>query len=199
MTAMKLLWKIVLGIFILGHSFFSSAMAEVFRSRPTPAGAFTLAVEPELTLTGDDDFTLYFHGGYGFSNGYGLHVTMGLGRSPFNDDDIHLGGRLDIPLFRTRDGKLGMFTSFGASNWGDISIENQLILFFALNSVTIYGGLDDAIRFQDNTSGDDVSFPIEVVFGVSVPVRKSVNFMIEAGIDLHKSSSYLSGGFRLFF
>ncbi len=189
-----------IGIFILliltcGYS----ARAEVFRSAPLSAGKFSLGMEPEIVLGDDTDFTFFVDGGYGFAGGYGLHMKIGFGESAFNDDEVYLGGMFDIPLVRDGKGYPGLYLSLGANSLGDVAFDQQLIIHNGFGQFTLYGGLDSALVVVTDSPGDDVTFPVEVVFGGEFAVSRPVHVLLEGGIELHDSASYISGGVKFYF
>ena len=174
----------------------SSACAEVFLSRPLPAGTFSLGLEPEIILSGETDFTLYLHGGVGLTDGYGIRLKLGIGDSPFNDDELQVGGMLDIALVPDGRGAIGLFLGLGGSTWGKGAFEWQLILHNDFGPLSLYGGLDGAARLANN---DDLDFPLEAVIGIDVPFSTQMHLLMEGGIELHDSASFLSGGLRFYF
>lgn len=156
-------------------------------------------MEPEIAFNGDTDASFFLHGGFGVGRGYGLHVKIGFGRSQFNDDDVYFGGMLDIPLVRDGRGYPGLYVAVGGSTLGEGAIDSHLIVHNDFGRVTLYGGIDDAVVFVDNPSGNDVAFPVEVVFGAEFTVSGPFHLLLEGGIDLHDSANFISGGMKFYF
>jgi hypothetical protein len=175
-----------------------SASAEVFRSAPLSGGKFSLGLEPEIAFDGDADASIFIHGGLGVGSGYGVHAKIGFGHSQFNDDDVYIGGMFDIPLLRDGKGYPGIYLALGVSSLGKFALDNHLIVHNDFGVVTIYGGLDDAFVFRDDSSNDDVAFPIEVVFGMEYSLNRVASFLLEGGIELNDSSSFISGGVKFY-
>jgi hypothetical protein len=179
--------------------FFGISHAEVFQSHIPKSGRFSLGVEPEIIVEGNTDFSLFLHAGFGLGHGYGAHFKVGFGQSAYNDDPVYIGGMIDFQLLRDGKGYPGIYFSLGANSLGKVSINDHLIVHNNFGQVTLYGGLDDAIRIFNNAGSTDVSFPIELIMGAEIDVTRPFHFLAEGGIDLHRSASFISLGFKYYF
>lgn len=163
-----------------------SINAQVFNTSSTlKRGQFSAGFEPGIYAGGNNEFTLFLHGGVGITSGTDLGVKIGL-----LNGATYVGGDVEFTL-----GKI-FSLAFGAHSWGDFGLDGTALFTFPIKKdVKLYTGLDSDIIFANETY-----IPVWVPIGLEIGVRHNMAFLFEAEINLTDvGSHFLGGGLNFYF
>lgn len=172
---------LLLGIVLIANGLW----AQVFNTGQTlKKGAFSVGFEPTIIASGNSDFILFGHFGYGLKKNIDFGAKVGL-----LGPDTYVGA--DVEFGITENISFGA----GAHVFGGFGLDATLLATYpATKSVNIYGGLDLDVILEGNTD-----FPLWIPIGVEVGLRKSLAFMLEASVGVTTSTHYIGGGVVAYF
>ena len=159
--------------------------AQVFNTAQTlRPGNFNLGLEPTIyDYEGNNETSLFVHGGYGISRGMDLGIKLGLGM-----DNTYFGADLEWML-RTISPYLSI--SAGAHIFNDVGIDGTLNITFPLSKqVWLYTGLDMDVVFAD----DETFIPLWLPVGIEVGLRKNMTLILEIEVGLNTEAYNIFGG-----
>ncbi|MGE4289502.1 MAG: hypothetical protein AB7E36_12500 [Salinivirgaceae bacterium] len=154
--------------------------SQVFNTSQTlKEGTFSFGIEPLLIASGNSDFMLFGHAGYGLVQGVDLGLKVGVfGGSTYVGADVEFAFIKNFSI------------SAGAHATGIFGLDATLIGSFPLASnVTFYGGLDADLNF-----GKDLTLPLWIPLGLEVHLNKNMAFLFEALPGITQSAPHLIGG-----
>jgi hypothetical protein len=159
--------------------------AQVFNTAQTlKKGIFSVGIEPMLIANGTD-FTMYFHGGYGLTNGVDLAVKFSA-FSPVN----YVGADVEFNLSKY------FSLSTGAHFWGDFGLDGTLLGTLPVKKgINFYSGFDTDMNF-----GSSVYLNFWIPVGFEIQIKKKMSFILEASIGLNNTANhYIGGGLNFYF
>ena len=160
--------------------FIFSANAQVFNTAQTlRKGKASIAVNPAIMDNGgDNEFGVFFNGGYGISPGLDLGAKIGVG---FNE--TYFGFDFEYIL---RGVSPYISVAGGAHMWGDPGLDGTLNFSFPLNrQLSIYSGLDLDINFVEVADEKETFTPFWWFIGTEVAIKKKMTLLFEVDIALN--------------
>jgi hypothetical protein len=164
---------------------FTLLHAQVFNTAQTlRTGTFNLGLEPTIyDMEGDNETSLFIHGGYGINRGLDLGIKLGLGM-----DETYFGAELEWML---RGISPYVSVSAGAHMFNDVGIDGTLNLTFPLSKqLWLYTGLDLDVVFAEN----DTFIPFWLPVGIEVGLRKNMTLLLEVEVGLNDEAYNIFGG-----
>lgn len=145
-------------------------------------GQFMIGLNPVFY---DNDFGMYFHGGYGINSRIDIGARYGVlqGSDYFGVDlEWFLMGRPNLSLLT------------GIHTWGDLGFDLGANISFPIKSVAeIYTGLDADINTRWN--GDETGFLLWIPVGLEVYLQRRASLFLEAEIYMSDDAfNIFSGG-----
>lgn len=173
---------IVIFVFILGVQ---TTSAGIFQTAGAlRRGHWGVGLEPVI-ITEPSDFVFFLHGGYGIAYSKDLRFKLGIG-----GENLYFGSEFKADLLPDRPGQPGISTILGLHTNGDIGFDFAFIVSNHFRAIAPYLAVDGNIELLD----ENTSLPINLVLGSKFYLTRKKYFLIEVGLDIHESSSYLSGG-----
>jgi hypothetical protein len=154
--------------------------SQVFNTSQTlKEGTFSFGIEPLLIASGNGDFVLFGHAGYGLVPGVDLGLKVGVfGGSTYVGADVEFAFVKNFSI------------SAGAHATGIFGLDATLIGSFPLASnVNFYAGADADLNF-----GNDLTLPLWIPLGLEVQLNKNMAFLFEALPGITQSAPHLIGG-----
>jgi hypothetical protein len=189
--------KIILSL-VLFVTIASASKAQVlFNGAETlKKGNWSLGIDPVVATEGQDNFALFFHGGYGLGNNSDLGMKLGFGW--FNDAYVGLDyektlllGKPSVSLF----GGAHVFHYFGLDVGG--------LVTFPIQNVRITTGLDVDFIFGEDPQGDtELWFPIWLPVSLEVYLKKNLSLVFEGNVKLTNEPycfTTVGGGINIYF
>ena len=173
---------IVIGIVFLSSPLFS----QVFNSGTIlKRGAFSLGLEPAIHIDGGaDGFIMFFHGGYGITQGVDVALKFGAGAPNY------IGADLEWKLLNN------VSLTTGVHNFGDFGLDGTLNVAIPIRGDSwIFTGVDTDLVFADN-----VLFPVWIPLGVELGIASRMSFILESEIGLNPEAYHVIGmGINFYF
>jgi hypothetical protein len=172
---MRRILILTLCLFVMG-----TVNAQVFNTGSTlKPNTFSMGIEPSVIISGDANFMLFLHGGYGIKSGIDLGVTVGVLGS-----DNYFGADVEFAVGKN------MSLAFGAHNFGSFGLDGTFLFTFPIRGdIRIFSGADLDVNF-----GNSTNFLLWIPLGVEVGLRKNMSFIFEAEIGLTPPAYHLIGG-----
>jgi hypothetical protein len=164
---------------------FTFLNAQVFNTAQTlRSGKFNLGLEPTIyDMAGDNETSLFIHGGYGISRGLDLGIKLGLGMN-----NTYFGADLEWML---RSLSPYISISAGAHIFNDLGIDGTLNITFPISKqVWLYSGLDMDIVFAEN----DTHIPFWLPVGIEVGIKRNMTLILEVEVGLNDDAYNIFGG-----
>jgi len=169
----------------------ASAGATAFETAGTlKPGRVALGLEPILAL-GPHQLYFFLHGDIGLAANADLGIKFGFGPGTYFGADVELALSLDAGAAPALSALLGVH---GASNLG---FDLGLNLSKRISNVNLYSSL--RTEFEVPEGGGAWRTPAYLDLGVSVPIGRNVDFLLEGGVGLNGDSvNSLSGGLKFY-
>jgi hypothetical protein len=157
-------------------------------------GNWSLGINPVVATEGEDNFALFFHGGYGLGNNSDLGMKLGFGWN--NDAYVGLDyektlllGKPSVSLF----GGAHVFHYFGLDVGG--------LVTFPIQNVRITTGLDMDFIFGEDAQGDtEMWTPLWLPISLEVYLKKHLSIVFEGNVELTEHAwTTVGGGINIYF
>lgn len=190
--------KLILSISLLVAVISSSNAQVLFHGAETlKKGNWQIGINPVVETEWDNDFALFFHGGYGLGNNSDLGVKLGLGW--WNETYFGLDYEKTLLL-----GKPSVSVAGGMHFFNDFGLDLTALVTFPINNVRIATGLDADIVFGEDANGDtEVYTPIWLPIHLEVYIKKQISIVVEGNVSLNNDEPYswttFGGGVNIYF
>jgi len=186
--------KIILSL-VLFLAVITSSQAQVLFStaQTLNRGNWSLGINPVIAAEGNNDFALFFHGGYGLGNNSDLGLKLGFGWN-----DAYVGLDYEKTLLA---GKPSVSVFGGAHIFHDFGLDLGAVVTFPINQVRITTGLDMDIDFGKDVNNDlDVYAPLWLPLSLEVYIKKNFSIVFEGNIKLTRTAwTTVGGGINIYF
>jgi len=157
-------------------------------------GGWSLGLNPVIATEGNDNFALFFHGGYGLGNSSDLGLKLGFGwnNEAFVGLDYEktlLAGGPSVSLF----GGAHYFHYFG--------LDMGALVTFSISNVRITTGLDLDLVFGEDAQGDtELWAPLWLPLSLEVYLKKHLSLVFEGNVKLTDQAwTTVGGGVNIYF
>ncbi len=170
----------------------SVSYSQVFNTATTlrPGGA-SIGVNPAMYVnSGDNEFGVFFRGGYGLKRGVDLGLNLGVNYF----DETYLGADVEWQVFGNSSAAMSLTGGVHVAN--DFGVDGTFNLTFGLTrSVYLYTGLDMDVVFADDTA-----LPMWYFIGIDAALQRNFSLMFETGIGINEDPpTIVSLGFNYYF
>jgi len=183
--------RLLLVVMMIGLSLPSFSQAQVFGTGQTlRSGRASFGFEPAfLSNGGNNEFYMFFHGGYGIKSGLDMGVKLGvLGPQTYIGADFEWNLRPSNPAISL---------AVGAHNFIDIGLDGTLNMSFRVNGdVQMFTGLDVDIEFTE----PEALTPLWLPIGLELGFRRNVDLVFEVEVGLNDDAwNVIGGGLNFYF
>lgn len=186
--------KIVLSLVLLIAVISTSKAQVLFSTAQTlGSGNWSLGINPVIAAEGNNDFALFFHGGYGLGNNSDLGLKLGFGWN-----DAYVGLDYEKTLMA---GKPSVSLSGGAHFFHYFGLDLGAQVTFPINNVRLTTGLDMDFVFGEDGNGDlEMWAPLWLPLSLEVYLKKNFSLVFEGNIKLtDRAWTTVGGGINVYF
>lgn len=180
-------------------AFFTTSKAQVvFHGAETlKKGSWQIGINPVVETEWDNDFALFFHGGYGLGNNSDIGLKLGLGW--WNETYFGLDYEKTLLV-----GKPSVSLAAGMHMFNDFGLDLTALVTFPINNVRIATGLDVDFVFGEDANGDnEIYTPIWLPIHLEVYLKKQISVVVEGNVSLNNDEPYswttFGGGINIYF
>lgn len=187
--------KIILSLVLFFAVAVTSNAQVLFGTAQTlKSGGWSLGINPVVATEGNDNFALFFHGGYGLGRGSDLGLKLGFGWG----NEAYVGLDYEKTVLA---GKPSVSLAGGAHYFRYFGLDFTPIVTFPISNVRITTGLDMDLVFGEDAAGEfEMWFPMWLPISLEVYIKKHFSIVFEGNVELtDRAWTTVGGGINIYF